>query len=78
MHNQHSPHIDQATIDRWQADGAVLLKGVFTPWVERLAEGVTALMAQPQRVWSCAHGDPQRWLAAFFSGLLQLVADPGV
>ncbi|MBL3467861.1 phytanoyl-CoA dioxygenase, partial [Klebsiella pneumoniae] len=45
MHNQHSPHIDQATIDRWQADGAVLLKGVFTPWVERLAEGVTALMA---------------------------------
>ena len=47
MHNQHSPHIDQATIDRWQADGAVLLKGVFTPWVERLAEGVTALMASP-------------------------------
>lgn len=38
MHNQHSPHIDQATIDRWQADGAVLLKGVFT-LVERLAEG---------------------------------------
>ena len=47
MHNQPSPHIDQATIDRWQADGAVLLKGVFTPWVERLAEGVTALMASP-------------------------------
>ena len=47
MHNQHSPHIDQATIDRWQADGAVLLKGVFTPWVDRLAEGVTALMASP-------------------------------
>ncbi len=47
MHNQHSPHIDQATVDRWQADGVVLLKGVFTPWVERLAEGVTALMASP-------------------------------
>ena len=47
MHNQHSHHIDQATVDRWQADGVVLLKGVFTPWVERLAEGVTALMASP-------------------------------
>ncbi|HBQ6652357.1 TPA: phytanoyl-CoA dioxygenase family protein, partial [Klebsiella quasipneumoniae subsp. quasipneumoniae] len=47
MHNQHSPHIDQATVDCWQADGVVLLKGVFTPWVERLAEGVTALMASP-------------------------------
>lgn len=31
MHNQHSPHIDQATVDCWQADGVVLLKGVFTP-----------------------------------------------
>lgn len=39
MHNQHSPHIDQATIDRWQADGAVLLKGVFTPWASASPKG---------------------------------------
>ena len=78
MHNQHSPHIDQATIDRWQADGAVLLKGVFTPWVERLAEGVTALMASPSEYGHARTVTPQRWFAAFFSGLLQLVADPGV
>ncbi|MCS6067540.1 hypothetical protein LNO81_12320 [Klebsiella variicola subsp. variicola] len=77
MHNQHSPHIDQATIDRWQADGAVLLKGVFTPGSIASPRGHGA-DGQPQRVWSCAHGDPQRWFAAFFSGLLQLVADPGV
>lgn len=34
MQNPNSPLIDQQTIDRWQADGVVLLKGVFTPWIE--------------------------------------------
>lgn len=39
MHNQHSPHIDQATVDRWQADGVVLLKGVFTPGLSASLRG---------------------------------------
>ncbi len=65
MHNQHSHHIDQATVDRWQADGVVLLKGVFTPGLSASPRGHGA-DGQPQRIWSCAHGDPQRWFAAFF------------
>lgn len=47
MHNQHPPYIGQVTIDHWRADGAVLLKGVLTPRVKRLVEGVTVLMASP-------------------------------
>ena len=46
MHNQHSPHIDQATIDRWQADGAVLLKASL-PSGRAPRRRVTALMASP-------------------------------
>ena len=46
MQNPNSPLIDQQTVDRWQADGVVLLKGVFTPWIESLSRGVAALMAK--------------------------------
>ncbi|MEZ6323466.1 phytanoyl-CoA dioxygenase family protein [Klebsiella pneumoniae] len=66
MHNQHSPHIDQATVDRWQADGVVLLKGVFTPWVERLAEGVTALMASPSEYGHARTVSPKDGSPPFF------------
>ena len=47
MQNPNSPLIDQQTVNRWQADGVVLLKGVFTPWIESLSRGVAALMANP-------------------------------
>lgn len=66
MHNQHSPHIDQTTIDRWQADGAVLLKRRLYPLGRSPRREGHGADGQPQRVWSCAHGDPQRWFAAFF------------
>ncbi len=76
MHNQHSPHIDQATIDRWQADGAVLLKGVFTPG-SSASPKVTALMASPSEYGHARTVIPKDGSPPF-SGLLQLVADPGV
>lgn len=39
--------IDDKTIATYQQDGAVLLKGVFTDWVEPLREGVQHNMANP-------------------------------
>ncbi|MCS5931114.1 hypothetical protein LNQ03_00290 [Klebsiella pneumoniae subsp. pneumoniae] len=36
------------------------------PWVERLAEGVTALMASPSEYGHARTVIPQRWFAAFF------------
>ena len=39
MQNQRDPHIDSQTINSYQQDGVVLLKGVFRPWIESLAAG---------------------------------------
>lgn len=47
MQNQRDPHIDSQTINSYQQDGVVLLKGVFRPWIESLAAGVSELMANP-------------------------------
>ena len=33
--------------DAYAEDGAVVLRGVFADWIERLREGVEALMAAP-------------------------------
>ena len=37
--------IDEETIAAYQADGVVVLRGVFADWVEPLREGIAALMA---------------------------------
>lgn len=47
MHNQRYPQIDRQTIDTYQTDGVVLLKGAFTAWIDGLAKGVAELMANP-------------------------------
>nr|WP_249193687.1 phytanoyl-CoA dioxygenase family protein [Gluconobacter wancherniae] len=39
------PHSTQS--ESFQRDGAVILRGVFAPWVERLRAGVDRLMADP-------------------------------
>jgi ectoine hydroxylase-related dioxygenase (phytanoyl-CoA dioxygenase family) len=58
---------DRPTIDRFAEDGAVLLKGVFAGWVDRLQGGLDAIMANPsplKRVYGGAHGS-----APFFQDL---------
>lgn len=76
MQNPNSPLIDQQTVDRWQADGVVLLKGVFTPWIESLSRGVAALMANPSEYGHARTVIPEGRLGAVFSGLLQLATNP--
>jgi hypothetical protein len=66
MQNPNSPLIDQQTVDRWQADGVVLLKGVFTPWIERLSRGVAALMANPSEYGHARTVIPKDGSAPFF------------
>jgi ectoine hydroxylase-related dioxygenase (phytanoyl-CoA dioxygenase family) len=39
--------LDQATIDAFARDGAVLLRGVFTEWVETLRQGLDQVMTDP-------------------------------
>jgi ectoine hydroxylase-related dioxygenase (phytanoyl-CoA dioxygenase family) len=39
--------VDETTIARFQADGVVVLRGVFADWVEPLRAGIAALMADP-------------------------------
>jgi ectoine hydroxylase-related dioxygenase (phytanoyl-CoA dioxygenase family) len=39
--------IDQETVAAYQADGVVVLRGVFAAWVEPLRAGIAALMADP-------------------------------
>jgi len=38
---------DAATIDAFRQDGAVVLRGAFTDWIEPLRDGVAQLMADP-------------------------------
>ena len=66
MQNPNSPLIDQQTVDRWQADGVVLLKGVFTPWIESLSRGVAALMANPSEYGHARTVIPEDGSAPFF------------
>ncbi len=39
--------IDAATTDAYERDGAVLIKGLFAPWVEELRRGIERNMAAP-------------------------------
>lgn len=41
------PPVDASTIDAFDRDGAVCLRGVFTGWIETLAAGVAANEAEP-------------------------------
>jgi ectoine hydroxylase-related dioxygenase (phytanoyl-CoA dioxygenase family) len=40
-------NVTQGTIDAYQADGVVLIKGLFADWVDTLRAGVERNMAQP-------------------------------
>ena len=40
-------HLEQTTIDDFQRDGAVVLRGVFTDWIDTLQAGVASNMADP-------------------------------
>ncbi|MGS3450571.1 phytanoyl-CoA dioxygenase family protein [Klebsiella electrica] len=66
MQNQRVPDIDSQTIDSYQTDGVVLLKGVFTPWIESLAAGVAELMANPSEYGHARTVVPKDGSAPFF------------
>ena len=66
MQNPNSPLIDPQTVDRWHADGVVLLKGVFTPWIESLSCGVAALMENPSEYGHARTVIPEDGSAPFF------------
>ncbi|EMW5170236.1 phytanoyl-CoA dioxygenase family protein [Raoultella sp. XY-1] len=66
MQNQRDPHIDSQTIDSYQQDGVVLLKGVFRPWIESLAAGVSELMANPSEYGHARTVVPKDGSAPFF------------
>jgi ectoine hydroxylase-related dioxygenase (phytanoyl-CoA dioxygenase family) len=42
-----SRKIDQASVDAFKRDGAVVLRGAFADWTERLGQGVAQVMADP-------------------------------
>ncbi len=42
-----SAGVDAETVAAFQRDGAVVLRGVFAPWVETIAEGIAQNMADP-------------------------------
>ena len=66
MQNQRDPHIDSQTINSYQQDGVVLLKGVFRPWIESLAAGVSELMANPSEYGHARTVVPKDGSAPFF------------
>jgi ectoine hydroxylase-related dioxygenase (phytanoyl-CoA dioxygenase family) len=39
--------IDQASIDAFRRDGAVVLREIFSDWTDRLRQGVAQVMADP-------------------------------
>jgi len=40
-------NVDQQQIEAYQRDGAIVVRGLFAPWVERLAQGVERNLAEP-------------------------------
>lgn len=66
MQKLYSPQIDEQTIKTYQTEGAVLLKGIFTPWIETLATGVTELMADPSEYGHARTVIPKDGSAPFF------------
>lgn len=39
--------IDQSTIEAYQRDGAVLVKGLFADWIDEIAQGIEQNMSEP-------------------------------
>ena len=61
--------------EAYQRDGVVLVRGLWTDWVEMLRAGVARNMASPtHQMPTLKPGEP----GFFFDGLLQLDADPRV
>ena len=58
--------IDDVTVDTFQREGVVLLKGVFKPWVDTLARGVDELMANPSEYGIARTVIPKDGSAPFF------------
>ena len=53
--------LSAAEIEAYQADGVLVLPGVFTGWVEPLRAGVAEVMARPspfERTYRPADGSP--------------------
>ena len=65
---------DTAVIDRFQEDGAVLLRGVFDDWVEPLRAGLERNLAAPQDYAfpceSAPAGEPGRFFDSYCNWLL--------
>lgn len=66
MQNHQHPRVELDTINTWQAEGVVLLKGVFTPWIDSLASGVSTLMANPSQYGHARTVIPKDGSAPFF------------
>ena len=66
--NEHtlSPLIDEQTVQTFQKDGVVLLKGVFKDWVAPLEKGVAELMANPSEYGFARTVIPADGSAPFF------------
>ena len=58
--------IDDVTVDTFQREGVVLLKGVFKSWVDTLARGVDELMANPSEYGIARTVIPKDGSAPFF------------
>ena len=60
---------DTAAIDRFQEDGAVLLRGVFDEWVEPLRAGLERNLTAPQDYAfpceSASAGEPGRFFDSY-------------
>ena len=68
--------IDEETVAAYQADGVVMLRGVFAGWVEPLRAGIAALMADPSPLERTVK--PADGCGAVLTGYLQLAAHPRV
>lgn len=56
-----------ADTERFEADGAILLPGLFAEWVDGLRDGITQLMAKPSPLERSYHPEGDR--APFFQDL---------
>ncbi len=59
--------ITQEHVDEYQADGVVVLRGLFTDWIEPLKRGIDANMAEPS--WRERTYRPDDGSAPFFQDL---------
>ena len=59
-----APTIDEGTVEDFQRDGVVVLRGVFSAWVDQLAAGVETVMSSPSPLERSVK--PSDGSAAFF------------